>query len=166
MRGAAALKNRFSKKKIKMFLYLVHHGEAVDAASDPRRPLSEMGSIASRRIAVMVAAKGAKPEAIWHSGKYRARQTADILWRECNPLAENLAIHGLRPNDSTRWIIKRLFNLSSDTMLVGHVPHLDDLLRVLVADESTVFPVHGFVALQRFDNSWRECWRLTENRNS
>ena len=166
MRGAAALKNRFSKKKIKMFLELVHHGEAVDAASDPRRPLSEMGSIASRRIAVMVAAKGAKPEAIWHSGKYRARQTADILWRECNPLAENLAVHGLRPNDSTRWIVERLLNLSSDTMLVGHVPHLDDLLRVLVADKSTTLPVHGVVALQRLDNSWRECWRLTEDRSS
>ena len=153
-------------KKTKMFLYLVHHGETVDAASDPRRPLSEVGAIAIQRIAVVAASKGAKPEAIWHSGKYRARQTADILWRECNPLAENLAVHGLRPSDSTKWIIKRLLNLSSDTMLVGHVPHLDDLLRVLVADESTVFPVHGFVALQRFDNSWRECWRLTENRNS
>jgi len=149
-----------------MFLYLVHHGKTVDAVSDPRRPLSEMGAIAARRIAVMVASKGVKPEAIWHSGKYRARQTADILWRECNPLAENLAVHGLRPNDSTRWIIKRLLNLSSDTMLVGHVPHLDDLLRALVADESTTFPVHGVVALQRLDNSWREYWRLTEDRSS
>lgn len=166
MKGVNALKNRFSKKKIKMFLYLVHHGKTVDAVSDPRRPLSEMGAIAARRIAVMVASKGAKPEAIWHSGKYRARQTADILWRECNPLAENLAVHGLRPNDSTRWIVERLLNLSSDTMLVGHVPHLDDLLRVLVADESTTFPVHGVVALQRLDNSWRECWRLTEDRSS
>ena len=43
--------------------------------------------------------RGVKPDAIWHSGKLRARQTAEPLWRACNPLAEFAAARGLQPED-------------------------------------------------------------------
>ncbi len=143
-----------------MFLYLVHHGEAVDAALDPQRPLSEAGAAAVRRVAAAAAARSVKPETIWHSGKLRARQTADTFWRECNPLADDLAVHGLQPNDPPAWVAGRLPSSTGDIMLVGHMPHLGSLLGLLVGDEGVTFPAHGLVALQLGEDGWRERWRL------
>ena len=60
--------------------------------------------------------------AVWHSGKLRARQTAEALWRACNPLAEFAAIRGLQPDDPPNEIITLLAGETRDVMLVGHLP--------------------------------------------
>ena len=70
-----------------MRLVLVHHADAVGPEVDPQRPLSMVGrfeSSGSRGGAV----QGVKPAVIWHSGKLRARQTAEAFWKACNPFAE------------------------------------------------------------------------------
>lgn len=71
-----------------MFLYLVHHGDAVGPEVDPRRPLSAAGRAEVERIAAQAAGLGARPAVVWHSGKLRAKQTAEAFWRACNALAE------------------------------------------------------------------------------
>jgi phosphohistidine phosphatase len=80
-------------------VYLVHHADAVSPEVDPQRPLSERGRAHAERLAGEAAARGVKPAAVWHSGKLRARQTAEPFWRACNPLAEFAAIRGLQPDD-------------------------------------------------------------------
>jgi len=82
-----------------MFLYLVHHGVAVAPEVDPRRPLSPAGLAAVERLAAQAAALGAKPAVVWHSGKLRAKQTAEAFWRACNALAEFSATRDLQPDD-------------------------------------------------------------------
>ena len=50
-------------------------------------------------------------------------------------------------------------------MLVGHMPHIEKLLRLLVeesSDGATVFPVHGIVALTPQTQKWVESWRLDD----
>jgi phosphohistidine phosphatase SixA len=59
-------------------------------------------------IARRAKARGVTPVVIWHSGKLRARQTAEAYWRACNPLAEFSAIRGLQPTDPPEWIRDRL----------------------------------------------------------
>ena len=71
-----------------MRLFLVHHGDAVGPEVDPRRPLSPAGRDAVERLAAAAASKGAEPSVVWHSGKLRAKQTAEIFWRACNALAD------------------------------------------------------------------------------
>ena len=66
----------------------VHHGVAVGPEEDPRRPLSTVGLADVARVAAKAAALGAKPDVVWHSGKLRAKQTAQEFWRACNALAE------------------------------------------------------------------------------
>ena len=78
-------------------IYLVHHAEAVGPEVEPQRPLSAAGRIHAEALAAAAAARGVKPEVIWHSGKLRARQTAEPFLRLCNPLAEFAAIRGLQP---------------------------------------------------------------------
>ena len=80
-----------------MNLYLVHHGEAVGPEVDPRRPLSAAGREAVVKLAAAAAARGARPEIVWHSGKLRARQTAEEFWRACNALATFSATRDLQP---------------------------------------------------------------------
>src|ERR671911_2631919 len=105
-------------------LYLVHHADAVGPDVDPQRPLSVSGRAHAERLAAEARARGVKPVAVWHSGKLRARQTAEAMWRACNPLAEFSAIRGLQPTDPPEWIRDRLLEEDRDVMVVGHLPHL------------------------------------------
>ena len=145
-------------------IYLVHHADAVGPDVDPQRPLSIGGRAHADRLAAQAAGRGVKPVAIWHSGKLRARQTADAFWRACNPAAEFVAIRGLQPTDPPAWVRDRLIGETRDVMLVGHMPSLPEIHRLLIGaavePSSARFPLHGFVALEPDGDGWRECWRL------
>jgi phosphohistidine phosphatase len=143
-----------------MFLYLVHHGDAVDSQIDPRRPLSETGRAHVERLAGEAALRGARPAVVWHSGKLRAKQTAEAFWRACNPLVELAATRDLQPDDPADWMRDRLRGESRDVLIAGHFPHLPRLLSLLVGRDD--FPTHGVVALRSDDEgeTWQEAWRL------
>jgi phosphohistidine phosphatase len=144
-------------------LLLVHHGDAVGADVNPMRPLSDSGRVAVDLLAQKAAAAGAKPEVIWHSGKLRARQTAEAYWKRCNPLAVFSAAHGLQPTDPTTWIVDALAGETRSIMLVGHFPHLPRLLGRLINGEDAApgdFPLNGMVALEETEGRWVERWRM------
>ena len=86
-----------------MTLLLVHHAAALDPRADARRPLSAEGLAAASRLATAVAARGFVPEAIWHSGKLRARQTAEAVWLAGDHRAAMTAARGLQPDDPPGW---------------------------------------------------------------
>ena len=147
-----------------MHLFLAHHGEAVAPDVDPRRPVSPAGRANVDRVAALAAARGAHPLVVWHSGKLRARQTAEAYWRACNALAEFSATRDLQPDDPPQRVRDRLRAESRDILVVGHFPHLPRLLALLVAggDAGIGFPQHGIVALVTTDEGqrWREIWRV------
>ena len=147
-------------------LYLVHHGDAVGPDVDPMRPLSDRGRLHVERIAQEAAARGVKPQVIWHSGKLRARQTAEAFWKYCNALAEFSAARGLQPDDPPEWMRDVLTGESRDVMLAGHFPHLPRLRLLLVSGASGSaaldFPLHGLVALEHQDERCVERWRIGE----
>ena len=147
-----------------MLLYLVHHADAVAPDVDARRPLSERGRAEVERVAAKAAASGAKPAVIWHSGKLRAKQTAEAFWHVCNPLAELSATRGLQPDDPPEWMRDRLRSEARDIMIAGHFPYLPRLLALLGTGGTAgaVFPEHGVVALITDDEgeTWRELWRI------
>lgn len=148
-----------------MFLYLVHHGDAVGPEVDTRRPLSPEGRVSVDRLAEQAALRGARPLVVWHSGKLRARQTAEAFWKACNALAEFSATKDLQPDDPPQWMRDRLRAETRDLLIAGHFPHLPRLLALLVGGAGSAlvgFPKHGVVALVTDDNgeTWRELWRL------
>ena len=143
-------------------LYLVHHAAAIRSEIDPQRPLSADGHAHAEKIAHGAAARGVKPAAIWHSGKLRARQTAEPFWRLCNPLAEFAAIRGLQPDDPPEWIRDAIAGETRDVMLVGHMPNLPRIFQLLTG-RGEEFPLHGVVALVREAEGWKEEWRLTSH---
>jgi phosphohistidine phosphatase len=145
-------------------LYLVHHGDAVGPDVDPRRPLSAEGHTEVERIAAQAAALGAAPAIVWHSGKLRAKQTAEAFWRACNALAELSATRDLQPDDPPQWMRDRLRAESRDILIAGHFPYMPRLLALLVTggEAGALFPEHGVVALETQDGgeTWQERWRL------
>ena len=148
-----------------MHLYLVHHGDAVGPDVDPQRPLSAVGRAAVDFLAAKTAAQGARPAVVWHSGKLRARQTAEAFWRACNALAELSATRDLQPDDPPHWISDRLRGERRDILIAGHFPHLPRLLGLLLGNpvgSAADFPLHGVVALLTEDDgkTWREDWRI------
>ena len=145
-------------------LLLVHHAEAEPPGVDPMRPLSARGRAQAELMAREAAARGAKPDVIWHSGKHRARQTADVVWRVCNPFASITAIRGLQPTDPPEWTRDLLIGEDRQIAVVGHMPSLPRILRLLLGerpDESLVsFPLNGAVALDWREDRYVEVWRV------
>ncbi|MES1255379.1 MAG: phosphohistidine phosphatase SixA [Acidobacteriota bacterium] len=117
------------------------------------------------RLAQEAAARGATPAVVWHSGKLRARQTAEAFWRSCNALAAFSATRDLQPEDPPEWMRDRLLGEPRDVLVAGHFPHLPRLFRLLAnaSEASRPFPQHGVVALATEDDgrTWTESWRLT-----
>jgi phosphohistidine phosphatase len=145
-------------------LFLVHHGDAVGPDVDPMRPLSVRGRVEVDLLAQKAAERGVKPDVIWHSGKLRARQTAEAFWKRCNPLAAFSASRGLQPTDPTNWIVDSLAGETKHILLAGHFPHLPRVLgRLTTGDpeaDAVDFPLNGIVALEDVDGRWVEKWRM------
>ncbi len=130
-----------------MHLFLVHHAEALSPVVDPERPLSAAGRLQAEALAASAREAGVRPSVIWHSGKRRARETAEAFWRACNPLSTLKMVRGLRPEDPPEWMRDLLRAEDQDVMLVGHMPSLPALLHLLIGDGE--FPLHGLVWLER-----------------
>lgn len=146
-----------------MHVYLVHHADAVSAEIDSQRPLSSAGRTHAERLATEAASRGVEPHLIWHSGKLRARQTAEAFWRRCNPFATFIAQRGLQPTDPPRTVRDLVAAEELDLMLVGHMPSLPRVFALLVYgdEEATVrFPQHGLVALEKTGDAWKEIFRF------
>ncbi|MDQ7842877.1 MAG: phosphohistidine phosphatase SixA [Armatimonadota bacterium] len=135
-----------------MRLYLVQHAEARPEDEDPARPLTEKGWQDARRVARHLAGRGVRPPRLVHSGRLRARQTADV-WAEVLPAAEVAAAPGLDPNADPLIWAERLEAERDDLMLIGHLPHLRRLAaRLLCGDAEkgvVAFRNAGVVCLER-----------------
>lgn len=142
-----------------MFLYLVHHADAVGPRLDAQRPLSERGFAQAAWLAGEARSRRVRPAAIWHSGKLRSRQTAEAFLRACNPSATFRSVRGLLPGDPTVWMENALALEGQDVLLVGHIPHMPDLARQCGATE--LLPLHGMIAFERTAPvHYEERWRL------
>jgi phosphohistidine phosphatase len=116
-----------------MWLYLVQHGQAKTEAEDRERPLTDRGAADVRRVAEVAAAAGITTGRICHSGKTRARQTAEA-WGHVLGAPVEFA-EALAPRDDPSTWAKQVATDTGDLMLVGHMPHLGRLAGVLVADD-------------------------------
>jgi phosphohistidine phosphatase len=148
-----------------MNLYLVQHGEAEREEVDPARPLTGKGRSDVRKVALLAAGVGVRVDRVFHSGKLRARETADILGELLRPAAGSGETDGLAPLDDPATWEKRLRGMAEETMLVGHLPHLQRLAGLLLCSaaerKSVAFAMGGIVALERDDaGNWSLRWMV------
>jgi phosphohistidine phosphatase len=149
-----------------MRLYLIQHGEAMTEEVDPSRPLTPKGRSDVGRIAYFLKAAGGSPGVILHSGKTRARQTAEIIASLLGPGCQVTEREGLAPNNPVRALTNEISGMANDMMIVGHLPFLGKLAATLLAGSESKNPVAfrqgGVVCLQRNeDQTWQVAWMVT-----
>jgi phosphohistidine phosphatase len=149
-----------------MKVYLVRHGEAVSSESDPKRPLSEEGRADIRKVASFIKPMRITVEHIWHSGKLRAVQTAEIIAKSVAVTKDCSAHEGLGPNDDVSTIADEMETYNANLMLVGHLPFLAYLISLLVSGKETInvaaLDAGSIACLNRSDpGRWQIEWMIT-----
>jgi phosphohistidine phosphatase len=114
-----------------MSIYLVQHGLSLPKEIDPEKGLSEKGITDVERIADVAQGYRVQVATIVHSGKKRARQTAEILASRLEPPEGVAAVPGLRPMDDVVAFSARIES-DSNTMYVGHLPFMERLAAFLL----------------------------------
>ena len=148
-----------------MALFLVQHGKSLPKDKDSDKGLSEDGISDVKRIASIAKTYSVHVSCIWHSGKKRALQTAEILASDLEPLGGVEETSGMDPlDDVVAFAATSVSN--DDRMLVGHLPFMERLTSYLITGsiEKTLFKFQngGIVCLDTDPDtdSWVIKWTL------
>ena len=143
-----------------MHIYFVQHGLALPKDIDPNRPLSVEGRREVETISAYLQKAGLTIKKACHSGKPRAKETAQIF---AGKIGDGiiLELHGMEPNDN---VVEFVTRLESDTMYVGHLPHLEKAVSYFVTGDETSgvvkFVNSGVVCVEKEDNGYHIGWYL------
>jgi phosphohistidine phosphatase len=148
-----------------MKLYLLQHGDALPDEVNPERPLSEHGRNDVIRLAEFVGKNDIRVQRVHHSGKTRARETAEIVAARMASGVKIEATTGLNPNDPVEPWAKQINNWQEDTLLVGHMPFMGRLAAYLLSGNSSsqfvAFEPGSMLCLDRDESGhWAIAWML------
>ena len=148
-----------------MRLYLVQHGAALPSEVDPVRPLSESGRRDVQAIAELLKGAGIRVERVWHSGKPRAEQTAQLLAKAVMPRGRIEEVGGIGPHDDVAGFVSDADVWAQDILVVGHLPFLSRLVAWLASDdpehEVVEYAPGSVVCLERREvDRWLVLWML------
>jgi phosphohistidine phosphatase len=143
-----------------MKLYLVQHAKAASEQVDPQRPLTEEGYSEIQKVAAFIKPLNLCVDHLWHSGKKRAAQTAEVLAEVIRISKTQTAHEGLGPTDDVTALKDELVSATEDIMVVGHLPFLSKLTSLLLAGSESAnmvaFKNGGIVCLERSEkNQWQ-----------
>jgi phosphohistidine phosphatase len=148
-----------------MKLYLIQHAKAAPKQIDPERSLTKEGRQDIQKVAAFIKPLNLSVDYLWHSGKKRAVQTAEILTEVVK--YETLTAHdGLEPVDDVSVLKDELSALELNIMIVGHLPFLAKLTSLLLTGsesaDTVAFRNGGIVCLTRDEeNQWQFDWTVT-----
>ena len=148
-----------------MNLYLVQHGQSRPEEEDPERRLTDKGIGEVQKVAKFLSSLKLEVNVVWHSGKPRARQTAELLSEAIGASDRIEQREGLGPKDQVAATKGALEQSGGDVMVVGHLPFLGKLVALLVTgnDENEIvqFQFGSIVCLeQREGGKWKVAWMI------
>jgi phosphohistidine phosphatase len=149
-----------------MRLYVVRHGDAVSEEVDRTRPLSHEGKATVQGVASFLGQSGVRVGRVLHSGKKRAEQTAKLLAATLADIGQREEMEGLKPHDPVAPIVKAIDEWIEDTMIVGHLPFVGNLVAHLVGGSKTASlilfqPVTTVCLVRVEDEAWMILWVLS-----
>ena len=148
-----------------MALFLVQHGKSLPKDIDPDRGLSEEGISDAKRIADVAKGYDVHVSRIKHSGKKRARQTAEILASALRPAGGVQETTGINPLDNVITFADKI-DCKDDIMFVGHLPFLERLTAYLITGSTDIlvfkFQNAGILCLNKAPDTqaWYIKWGL------
>ena len=149
-----------------MRLYLIQHGKATSKEQDPQRPLTPAGRAEAGKVARFLRPLALRIDCLWHSGKARAQETAEIVAGALSVGEGPTARDGLAPNDNVALLRDELAVATDETMIVGHMPFVSRLATLLLTGYESPpvvsFTNAGVLCLCRTDdNRWQVEWIVT-----
>jgi len=148
-----------------MALFLVQHGRSLAKELDPEQGLSPEGFSDVERIAGVAKGYNVRVAVIQHSGKKRARQTAEIFSSALKPERGIQERSGLNPLDDVSALADQL-TAEENLLLVGHLPFMERLTAYLTTGNADrrifKFQNGGIVCLDKEPGSpnWFIKWTL------
>lgn len=147
-----------------MHLYILQHGDALAKADDPQRPLSSRGVDDIGKLAAWLRGMQISPGYIFHSGKLRAQQSAQIIAEKLAQGIDPVQAEGLGPNDDPAIIIEDIVRLDDNILIVSHMPFVSRLCSDLLGGgpDCAFASVPGSLfCLERAGQGWQLNWMLT-----
>jgi len=146
-------------------LYLVQHGEATSKNINPERPLTDKGHKDIRTISQFLKQSNIQLDQVIHSGKLRARETAEYFIKLLNNPSSSIVNENISPKNSLDPLTEEIQSWDSDTLVVGHLPYLAKLVSYLtIGNESTLtvsFQPGTVVCLERDGElKWSLDWMI------
>ena len=149
-----------------MTVYLVQHAKAAPKEVDPGRCLTAEGRQELARVAALIGRLDVKVDYLWHSGKTRAAQTAEVLSEVVAVRKETAVRDGLGPNDDVTVIRDEIISSRADVMIIGHLPFVGKLASLLLTGDASA----GVLAFQQgcvvcveqtTEAGWQVKWMIT-----
>lgn len=139
---------------------LVRHGEAMSADQDPERGLTAAGREHAGAVAEWVAGLGLALDEVRHSGKKRARETAEIFAARLGVEGGRVRqADGLGPKDDVEAVADSLEAEGSSVALVGHLPFMRLLASRLLCRDAELLDLRfgdaGCLVVVRDGAGWR-----------
>ena len=131
-----------------MRIEILRHGDAVPhrlvGGADPHRHLSELGRQQARAAGAFLSREAGEPGLIWTSPLTRAVQTAELVAasRGATAVVESKPVLAFGGCDEVLEAVS-VDAAPAAVLLVGHLPVLGDLLRVLTGSPSLPDPSPG-----------------------
>jgi phosphohistidine phosphatase len=149
-----------------MRLYLIRHGKALDGLDDAARQLAKKGMADVEAVGTLLAGLGLDLPEIWHSGRVRARQTAEILAPHIAPHGRVMQHAGVDSEDPVAPIADLLRAREDDLAIAGHQPFMGDLAGLLLTgserSEPVLFKTGSIACLGHLpEGAWTLCWMIT-----
>jgi len=116
-------------------IYLSQHGKSASKEVDPQRGLTVEGRAEVTRVAEALQRAGITVDAIWHSGKARAAQTAEIFAATLAAAGGVRSREGIDPLDDVATFAGALAR-DDDAMYVGHLPFMERAVAYLITTDA------------------------------
>lgn len=146
-----------------MAIYLVQHGKAYSKEENEDRPLTFIGKSDVQVTAHVLQKNGVIINKIFHSGKSRAYETADIITIYANHNGTVEQMYGLDPMDDVISFAENL-DPNSNNMYVGHLPFMNKLVSYLICEDVDIpvikFQNGGCVCMDKIDDDWVIKWSI------
>ncbi|NGX61453.1 MAG: 2,3-bisphosphoglycerate-dependent phosphoglycerate mutase [Chlamydiae bacterium] len=148
-----------------MKFFLVRHGEALPSALNPDPPLSPIGREETAKVGAFLAPFTEEIDQVIHSGKKRAKETAEILVEKAGISTKPVEREGLKPNDPVPSFVEDIEFGEQNLLIVGHLPFLEKLVSYLTLqqEEASVvnFAASSLICLEGEGSQWRISWMIS-----
>ena len=146
-----------------MKLYLMRHGEASATKDDTEQVLTPHGKAAIEQLAERLQHEKLQLSQVYHSGKKRAQQTAEIMIRFIAPGLTANVLDNIKPSDDPAFVLPVINSWSENCLITSHLPFIPNLVTLLTRSDSHLGSINyvpgTLICLEKNnDNHWEIIW--------